>query len=63
MTEPKPARKQIRLDARNYRGKGWYFITICCQMRRAIFSDPERARWVIERLREFAEAQRFRIHA
>ena len=56
-------RKNIRLPDEYYIGRRWYFVTACCQDRRPVFSDPTRARWLLEQLREIAALQAFSIHA
>jgi len=58
-----PARKKIRLAGEKYRGRGWYFITICCRERRTPFADPAKAQWIIARLRDSALEGQFRIPA
>ena len=56
-------RQNIRLPAENYRGRGWFFITLCCEQRRRVFADDNRARWLIDCLRKEAETFRFGVHA
>ena len=56
-------RKNIRLPAQNYRGRGWFFVTLCCERRRRVFTDQHKARWLIDCLRREAEAFRFGVHA
>jgi len=55
--------KNIRLPTQNYLGRGWFFITLCCERRRRIFSNGHRACWLIDCLRREAEASGFGIHA
>jgi putative transposase len=56
-------RKNIRLAAKSYRGRGWFFITLCCDAGRQVFADGQKARWLISCLRREAEASPFGIHA
>jgi putative transposase len=56
-------RKNIRLPSPRYRGRAWFFITICCEKRRPVFSDRKYAQQLIVRLRCAAEKYRFRVHA
>jgi REP-associated tyrosine transposase len=56
-------RKNIRLHATRYRGHAWFFITICCESRRYVFSDEKNAQSLIECLRVKAEKYRFGVHA
>ncbi len=57
------ARKNIRLPALNYRGSGRFFITLCCERRRAILARPEFANRVIEILRDTATQNGFAVYA
>ena len=56
-------RKRIRLSSDNYRGQRSYFLTLCTEGRRNLFSDNERAAWVVARLRECAAAEAFAVYA
>ncbi len=56
-------RKNIRLPSLNYCGRGWFFITLCCDAGRQVFADGQKARWLIDCLRYEAETARFGIHA
>jgi len=56
-------RKNIRLHPIHYRGRAWFFITICCESRRPVFSDGKSAQVLIECLRSTAEKCRFGVHA
>ena len=56
-------RKNIRLTANRYRGHAWYFITLCCESRRPIFSDSKNAQSLIDQLKRTAEKCRFAVHA
>jgi putative transposase len=56
-------RKRIRLAARNYRGRGWYFITACTQDRAPFFQHALRAKSLIHVLVAAAAHRRFLLHA
>jgi len=56
-------RKNIRLHPIHYQGRRWFFITICCESRRAVFSDDKKARDLIARLKTTAEKSKFCVHA
>lgn len=56
-------RQNIRLPGHNYRGRGQFFITLCCEHRRQVFADGHRARWLVDHLRKEAEGRRFGVHA
>jgi REP element-mobilizing transposase RayT len=58
-----PERKNIRLPAPRYTGRGIHFLTFCCENRRPVFSDPARANWLISSLRGLSNANDFNIHA
>jgi len=63
---PLPAkfeRKNIRLSASRYLGRGLYFVTLCFDHRRKLGANPRIASWIIERLRSHATACRFSVHA
>jgi REP-associated tyrosine transposase len=55
--------KNIRLAPQNYVGQQIYFVIICCQARRNIFTDPQRCSWLLEILRSESAARNFAIHA
>jgi putative transposase len=55
--------KQIRLPRDQYLGTKIYFVTICCEDRRAIFLDANRAERAIEALKRISKAMRFLVHA
>ncbi|MCL4524213.1 MAG: transposase [Acidobacteria bacterium] len=63
MNRPPFERKNIRLHEENYRGQNWFFVTLCCEERKAVFHAAERAEWVIERLREIASNCAFAVDA
>jgi putative transposase len=56
-------RKNIRLHPMHYRGRRWFFVTLCCEGRRPVFSESERAQNLIECLKTTAERYRFGVHA
>ena len=57
------ARKNIRLGRESYRGSRLIFIRLCCEARKCIFAQDEKARWLIECVRKEAELSRFAVHA
>jgi len=56
-------RKNIRLHPIHYRGRRWFFITLCCESRRPVFSHGAQAHNLIECLKITAESYRFGVHA
>jgi putative transposase len=56
-------RKNIRLHATRYLGRGWFFITICCEGRRCIFSEPNQAEAIIDQIKIASEKYKFGVHA
>jgi len=56
-------RKNIRLHRIHYRGRRWFFITICCESRKPVFSADQDAQNLIACLRTTAGSRRFGIHA
>jgi putative transposase len=56
-------RKNIRLHPIHYRGRRWFFITICCDARRAVFSNGKRVQNLIECLKTTATSCQFAVHA
>ena len=56
-------RKNIRLHPENYLGGRSYFVTICCDHRRKVFSSNRLAHWLVDRLLETAAKSCFRVHA
>jgi REP element-mobilizing transposase RayT len=56
-------RKNIRLNAINYRGRAWFFITLCCELRRPVFANDKWALRVIDCLKSTADRCHFRVHA
>jgi len=55
--------KNIRLAPDYYMGRRSYFVTFCCEGRRALFTDRDRANWLIDNLRRQSTAYRFAVHA
>jgi putative transposase len=55
--------KNIRLDARNYVGTGWYFLTLCTAGRTSYFRSESLARWVLGALHAEAAREFFRVRA
>jgi putative transposase len=56
-------RKHIRLAAKNYTGRGWYFLTACTRRRDRVFTDPTLAHFLIHAIRTAATLEGFRLHA
>jgi putative transposase len=56
-------RKKIRLPSSRYRGKQIYFVTLCCDDRRPIFTDESLGQWLVAELSKSAAEQGFTIHA
>jgi putative transposase len=57
------ARKNIRLYPAKYVGQASYFVTLCCEERRHVFSNAASAMRLIEITRGHAGAYRFAVHA
>ena len=57
------AHKNIRLRPESYRGTRLIFITLCCEAKKSVFADGERAWWLIDCVRKEAQASRFAVHA
>ena len=55
--------KNIRLASARYRGRRWYFVTICCQNRRPLFTSAARAQWLLKYLQEKSRQCAFSVHA
>lgn len=55
MTSP-PRHKGIRLDAQNYTGYGWYFLTLCTFRRAPYFRFDPLARWLLRMLHQESRA-------
>ena len=56
-------RKKIRLPPANYLGKRIYFVTICCEKRRPVFTNESLGHWLATRLLGIAVQHCFAIHA
>jgi len=56
-------RKKIRLPSSRYRGKQLYFVTLCCEDRRSIFTNESLGHWLVTKLWKSAAEQGFAIHA
>jgi putative transposase len=56
-------RKQIGLSSVHYLGRRIYFVTICCEGRRAFFNRPNRCNIAVESLKRIADSMHFLIHA
>jgi putative transposase len=55
--------KNIRLAVRNYRGVGWYFLTLCAHGRKPYFRVDATARWLVDELHAESARQSFQIEA
>lgn len=55
--------KNIRLGADQYTGQRWFFLTLCCENRRPVFSIPEHAMWLIDMLRQESVSAQFLLYA
>lgn len=55
--------KNIRLPADYYRGRRFYFLTLCFESRHRFGANPRVARWLIARLQKHAVASGFFMHA
>jgi putative transposase len=55
--------RKIRLPAERYRGRHTYFVTICTEQRRPVFTERPEGHWVLEHLREYAARASFCLHA
>jgi REP element-mobilizing transposase RayT len=56
-------RKNIRLPAVRYRGRGLYFVTLCFAGRRKFGANPRLASWMLAQLRRHANECEFGVHA
>ena len=56
-------RKKIRLPSSRYSGKQIYFVTLCCEDRRPVFTDESLGHWLVTELLKSAAEQGFAIHA
>ena len=55
--------KNIRLARYKYVGPHSYFVTLCCERRRRVFANSERAAWLVEKLREKSDEHGFEVLA
>ena len=56
-------RKAHRLDPRDYVGQKWSFVTMCCDNRKPIFLNSDRATWIIGMLRTESLLHQFLVDA
>ena len=56
-------RKNIRLPADYYRGRRFYFLTLCFESRRRFGANARVASWLITRLQKHAAVSGFFVHA
>jgi putative transposase len=56
-------RKNIRLNAIHYRGRAWFFVTLCCEHRHPVFGNDKWALWLIDSLKRTADRYHFSVHA
>jgi REP element-mobilizing transposase RayT len=56
-------RKKIRLPSSRYSGKQIYFVTLCCEDRRPIFTNESLGYWLVSELLKSAAEEGFAIHA
>ena len=55
--------RNIRLGASNYVGRRRYFLTLCCDERRPVFTEARRALWMRDSLEQEAVHHQFGVHA
>ena len=56
-------RKNIRLPAGDYRGRKFYFVTLCFDSRQRFGANPRLASWLIVCLQKHSAASEFFVHA
>jgi REP element-mobilizing transposase RayT len=56
-------RQDIRLSPENYRGRRFYFVTLCFESRRRLGGNSRIASWLITRLKKHSAASAFFVHA
>jgi putative transposase len=56
-------RKKIHLPSSRYTGKQIYFVTLCCEDRRPIFTNESLGHWLVTELLKSAAEQSFAVHA
>jgi putative transposase len=56
-------RKKHRLDANEYLGEKWFFVTMCCEGRTPVFLKRETTEWIIAALKTETAKHRFIVEA
>jgi putative transposase len=56
-------KKQLRRPARDYIGRGTYFVTVCTEHRAEFFSDLVAGQWLVQKLTASAANSNFTLHA
>jgi putative transposase len=56
-------RKNIRLHPSRNRGRALFFITLCCEARKHVFSESRYALSLIDQLKLLATKYKFKVHA
>ncbi|HEV2523449.1 MAG TPA: transposase [Candidatus Acidoferrales bacterium] len=56
-------RKSHRLATQEYLGEKWSFVTMCCEHRKPVFLNRNRAKWITEVLRAEALLHQFVVDA
>jgi putative transposase len=56
-------RRNLRLSAKYYHGRKFYFLTLCFESRRRFGANLRVASWLIARLRKHSAASAFFVHA
>src|SRR5437667_6148159 len=56
-------RKNIRLPTESYRGRRFYFLTLCFHRRYRYGANPRLATWLVAGLRKHSAACGFFLHA
>jgi putative transposase len=56
-------RKTIQLPQDQYIGRRIYFVTICCENRRAVFANPSNAKALLQDLTSVSQKMNFLLHA
>jgi putative transposase len=60
---PLQQRKNLRLPAANYRGRRFYFVTLCCFQRRKTFARLTHCTWLLEFIQSEAATKNFAVPA
>jgi putative transposase len=63
MTALEFTRKNHRLNANEYVGQKWCFITMCCERREPIFVASDRAAWIVDFLKAESVKHQFLVDA